>query len=121
RVEMEQFEAAFLDRQEIAAEDTVANARPSKRHRDRRDDAAWPRAHHMDLVGEIDRLLDVVGDEQHGLAEVAHSCISHSCILSLVWASSAPNGSSSRMTSVSNSNVRNNAARWRMPPESALG
>ena len=37
----------------------------------RLDDAARARAHHVHLVGEIDRLLDVMGDEQHRLAEVA--------------------------------------------------
>ena len=30
-------------------------------------DAAGPRRHHRDAVGEIDRLLHVVGDEDHGL------------------------------------------------------
>ena len=55
------------------------------------------------------------------LPKSPHSCISHSCICSLVWASSAPNGSSSRMRSVSNKRVRSSAARWRMPPESELG
>ena len=79
------------------------------------------RAHHVDLVGEVDCLLDVMGDEQYGLAKSPQSRISHSCICSLVWASSAPNGSSSRMTSVSNRSVRNSAARWRMPPESEFG
>ena len=34
-----------------------------ERDRDGLDDAARPRAHDVDLVGEIDRLLDVVGDE----------------------------------------------------------
>ena len=55
------------------------------------------------------------------LSKSLHSCISHSCICSLVCASSAPNGSSSRMTSVSNSRVRSSAARWRMPPDSEFG
>ena len=55
------------------------------------------------------------------LPKSLQSCISHSCICNLVWASSAPNGSSSRITSVSNRSVRSSAARWRIPPESALG
>src|SRR5262252_4276419 len=68
---MEQFEAAFLDDQEVGAERAPSNARARKRDRNRRDDAAGPRSHHVDLVGEIDCFLDVMGDEQHGLAEVA--------------------------------------------------
>jgi hypothetical protein len=40
------------------------------------------------------------------------------CSKSLVWASSAENGSSSRMISGSMASVRASAARCRMPPES---
>ena len=39
----------------------------SKRDVDDGLDAAGPRRHHRHAVGEIDRLLHVVGDEDHGL------------------------------------------------------
>ena len=48
-----------------------AHARARQRDRDGFEDAAGPRAHDVDLVGQVDRLLDVVGDEHHGLLEVA--------------------------------------------------
>src|SRR5262249_9599940 len=69
--EMEQFEAAFLDGEELAGDHAASNPGPSERHRDGGDNAPRPRAHHVHLVGEIDRLLDVMGHEQHGLVEVA--------------------------------------------------
>ena len=34
-------------------------------------DLAGPRAHDVDAVGQEDRLVDVVGDEDHGLAQLA--------------------------------------------------
>ena len=40
------------------------------RHRDGLDDAARARRHDMHLVGEINRLFHVVGDEHHRLAEI---------------------------------------------------
>ena len=48
----------------------LRSARPCDRHRHGLDDAARPRRHDVNLVGEIDRLLDIVGDEHHRLAEI---------------------------------------------------
>src|SRR5581483_1022944 len=42
-------------------------ARPGQRHLDHLVDPAGPRAEHDDAVGEVDRLLHAVGDEQHAL------------------------------------------------------
>jgi len=45
-------------------------ARARQRHLDDGLDAARPRGHHVDAVGQENRFLDVVGDEQHRDAEL---------------------------------------------------
>ena len=47
--------------------DHLERARPRQVDRNHFLDAAGPRGHHHHLVAEQDRLLDRVGDEQHGL------------------------------------------------------
>ena len=50
-----------------------------------------------------------------------HSRNTSSPMSSLVWASRAPNGSSSRMRRGCSTSVRAMQTRWRMPPESCAG
>ncbi len=64
-------ETALLDGDELGRQRRAALARPLDRHRNHLDDAAGTRRHHVHLVGEVDRLFDVMGDEHHGLAEIA--------------------------------------------------
>src|SRR5262249_15527875 len=52
---MEQLQAALLYREEFGRERAGADAGTWQLDRDRLDDAARPRAHHVHLVGEIDR------------------------------------------------------------------
>jgi hypothetical protein len=93
------------------------------RHVDVEDaiDAPGARRHHDDAVGEQDRLVDRVRDEQHGLARGASQSASRSTrICSRVSASSAPKGSSISSSGGSCMSARDRA-RWRMPPESSCG
>ena len=66
----QQVEAAFLHRDESRRGARRAARGRGRSTGDRLDDAAGPRRHHVDLVGEEDRLLDVMGDEDNGLAEI---------------------------------------------------
>src|SRR5579871_5384377 len=50
------------------AREHLVGARPRQRDLQMIDDAAGPRRHHRDLVGEIHRLREAVGDEHDGLA-----------------------------------------------------
>ena len=84
-------------------------------------DAAGTRRHHRHAVGEIDRLLHVVGDEDHGLGAAPPDASSSLCIRWRVWASSAPNGSSISRILGSMASVRAIAVRCFMPPESCEG
>ncbi len=86
------------------------------------DDAAGARRQHDDAVGEHDRLLDVVRDEQRPCAARARARrrASPAC-RARVSASSAPNGSSRHSTGLPASSVRTKATRWRMPPDSSCG
>ena len=84
-------------------------------------DAAGSRRHHIDPVAEQDRLVDVVGDEQHGLVRCCQISSSSSCISDRVWLSSAPNGSSISRIAGSLASARASATRCIMPPESCFG
>ena len=54
-----------------AGADGVGLARPGQIDANLLEDAARPRAHHQDAIGEEDRLVHVVGDEHHGLRSTA--------------------------------------------------
>ena len=74
-----------------------------------------------DAVRQVDGLLDVVGDEQHGLAGAARMRSSSSCSASRVIASRALKGSSISSTSGSTASARASDTRWRWPPDSSCG
>src|SRR4051812_17219303 len=59
-------ETMLLERDEIRTGHHRARARSRQADGDAVDHAAGPRGHHVDLVGEVDRLLDVMGDEDDG-------------------------------------------------------
>ena len=74
---------------------------------------------HQHPVAQVDRLVQVVGDEHDrraGLAACTPS--STSCSAALVMASSAPNGSSISSTRASSASARAICTRWAMPPDS---
>ena len=73
-------------------------------------------------VGEHDRLVDVVGHEQHGgLVAGAELAAAGRASSIRVSASSAPNGSSSRRSSGSRTRARARATRCASPPDSVTG
>ncbi len=76
------------------ADDAVIAARARDRHRELADDAAGPRRHHHDPVGEEDRLGDRVRDQHHRLAARLPDPLPSRFMRSRVSASSAPKGSS---------------------------
>ena len=86
-------------RDTIARSRSVERARPRGVDRDDRGDAARPRRHHDDAVGEEDRLGDAVGDDHDRRAVRSHSASSSRLNRSRVSASSALNGSSRSSTS----------------------
>ena len=79
------------------------------------------RREHRHAVAEVERLLDVVGDQHDrvGLDSRAGVLPAHCCISARVIESSEPKGSSSSSTGLPASSVRAKATRWRMPPESS--
>ena len=81
-----------------------------------------PGGEHHDAVGERHRLVDMVGDEQHGGAAVAPDIeqeVLH--LLARVCTSSAAKGSSISSTFGRMASARATATRWRMPPDSSSG
>src|SRR5215472_9961292 len=84
-------------------------------------DAAGPPRQHQHPVRQEYGLVDLVGDEEHGLAASSQMRISSVCMISRVWASSAENGSSMRRMSGSIASARERLTRWRMPPDSWRG
>ena len=100
----------------------VERARPRQVDRDRLDDAAGRGAHDADAVGEIDRFVDVVGDEDDRLAvALPDLAATRRAISWRICASSAPNGSSISRISGSTHRARAIPTRWRIPPESWCG
>src|SRR3954454_4397246 len=67
----EQVHATLFDRDELRRQSGGAGAGPRQRNRNGFEHSARPRAHHVDFIREINRLLDVVGDEHHCFLEVA--------------------------------------------------
>ena len=96
-------------------------ARPRQIDVDDLHDPPRPRRHHHHAVGEEHRLVDAVGDEQHGLPRAQPQRLSSMRICSRVSASSAPNGSSISSSGGSWISARQIATRWRMPPDSSHG
>ena len=92
-------------------------ARPRQPDLELEADAAGMRLEADDAVAEIDRLLQIVGDEENGrLVARAISSIS-SCRLWRVIASSAPNGSSIISAAGSCARQRAICSRCCMPPD----
>ena len=119
----ERLERPLARRGELGRGDRLEPRRRARAgERELADEPRRAGAEHRDAVGEVERLLDVVGDEQRGrrLARRAPPA-SHSCISARVIASSEANGSSSSSTGLPASSVRRKATRWRMPPESSSG
>ena len=77
---------------------------------------------HDHPVGQHDRLVDVVGDQQHRRAGAGRTArAAASCIRIRVSASSAPNGSSASSSCGSRTSERASAARCCSPPDSSCG
>ena len=70
-----------------------------------------PRRHHRDAIGEIDRFLHVMGDEDTVFGVRFQILSSSVCISARVCASSAPNGSSiNRMFGIEGERARDRGA-----------
>ena len=94
--------------------------RPHRRCRPARS-APWSSTTHRP-VGELHRLLLVVGDEDRGVAGAGRGSRAASGASSRrTCASSAPNGSSSSSTRGSMASARASATRCRWPPDSCAG
>jgi hypothetical protein len=74
-----------------------------------------------DPVAELDRLVDVVGDEDDRLAHLVVQAQELGWRRSRVIGSSAPNGSSISISGGSTASARARPTRWRWPPESCAG
>ncbi len=85
------------------------------------DEPSRARRHDADAVGEHRRLVERVGDEEDRGPGLAPQRSSSSPISRRVCWSSAPNGSSSRISRGCMTSVRAMQTRWRMPPESCAG
>jgi hypothetical protein len=76
---------------------------------------------HRDLVAHLDRLVDVVGDEDDRLADLGLQAQELVLQALAVIGSIAPNGSSMSRTGGSAARARATPTRWRWPPESCAG
>ena len=77
--------------------------------------------HDGDAVGEPDRLVEIVGDEDDGLVEQPCRRRNSSCISRRISGSSAENGSSRNHSSGSTASERAMPTRCCWPPESSRG
>ena len=82
-------------------------------------DPSRPAGEDDDAVGQVDRLVDLMGDEQHGLSAFTQIRSSSSCISSRVCASSEANGSSISRIFGSMTSARARLTRCCMPPDSS--
>ncbi len=78
-------------------------------------------AHDQDPVAELQRLGEVVGDEDHRLADLVVQPETSFCMSRRISGSSAENGSSNIRMSGSEANARARPTRCCMPPESWSG
>jgi hypothetical protein len=79
-----------------------------------------PLLHDRDGVAELQRLVEVVADEDDGLLQPSPAaCSNSSCSLSRIKGSSAENGSSIRRISASVAKARARPTRCCMPPDSS--
>src|SRR3954468_19923874 len=116
---LDQAPDAILDRMETRLAFQRQPARPLDRHRDDFLDASRPAGEHRDTVGQVDRFVDLMGHEQHGLLGLHPDPQQLLLHRSRVCASSEANGSSISRIFGSMTSARARLTRCCMPPESS--
>src|SRR5687768_2791390 len=71
RLVLDHLPDSVLDREEAWITFEGEGSGPLERHGEHALDAPGTRAHHGDAVGQIDRFVDLMGDEDNGLARLA--------------------------------------------------